>query len=239
MHYSNLQDILVLGSSRGLGKSLYKLFQSDGFKVIGVSRSKSNQSDFICDLSNKHEVKNLVDTLYNSGNIAKNIIFNAGQGSSNKKSIEERKEELMQQNLHTSTNFVEELKKIPKILEIVESFTFINSICALKNFKCSDEYEQSKFELLKYSRDLAEDFVRYRIRINSILPGNIMHEDSVWRKKFKNEMEEKIFLKKTMPSGSWIYPEHVFSSIKYLIQNENVINTEIILDGGQSLFSPD
>ena len=66
-----------------------------------------------------------------------------------------------------------------------------------------------------------------------------MHEDSVWRKKFKNEMEENIFLKKTMPSGNWIYPEHVFSSIKYLIQNENVINTEIILDGGQSLFSPD
>ena len=196
MHYSDLQDILVLGSSRGLGKSLYKLFQSDGFKVIGVSRSKSNQSDFICDLSNKHEVKNLVDTFYNSGNIAKNIIFNAGQGSSSKKSIKERKEELMQQNLHTSRNFVEELKKIPKILEIVESFTFINSICALKNFKCSDEYEQSKFELLKYSRDLAEDFVRYRIRVNSILPGILCMKTQFGVKNLKMKWKKIFSLRK-------------------------------------------
>ena len=42
-----------------------------------------------------------------------------------------------------------------------------------------------------------------------------------------------------MPSGDWIYPEDVFGSIKYLIQNKNVVGTEIILDGGQNLFSPD
>ena len=239
MQYSNLQDILVLGSSRGLGKSLYKLFKSNGFKVIGVSRSKSKQSDFICDLSNKDEVKNLVNNFYNTGNIARNIILNAGQGSSNKESIEDRKHELMQQNLYTAVNFVEELKLIPEMLKIIESLTFINSICALENFKCSEEYEHSKFEMLKYSRALAGDFVEYRIRVNSILPGNIMHQDSVWRKKFKNEIEEKNFLEKTMPRGDWIYPEDIFYSINYLIENKNVVNTEIILDGGQNLFSPD
>lgn len=239
MQYSNLQDILVLGSSRGLGESLYKLFKSNGFKVIGVSRSKSKQSDFICDLSNKDEVKNLVNNFYNTGNIARNIILNAGQGSSNKKSIEDRKQELMQQNLYTAVNFAEELKAIPEMLKIIESMTFINSICALENFKCSEEYEQSKFEMLKYSRALAKDFVEYRIRVNSILPGNIMHQDSVWRKKFKNEIEEKNFLKKTMPRGDWIYPQDIFNSINYLIENKNVVNTEIILDGGQNLFSPD
>ena len=119
MQYSKLKDILVLGSSRGLGESLYKLFKSDGSKVIGVSRSQSKQSDFICDLSNKDEVKNLVKTFYDSGSVAKNIIFNAGQGSSRKKSFKERKEELMQQNFHTSKNFIEELKKIDKNLGTV------------------------------------------------------------------------------------------------------------------------
>lgn len=239
MQYSKLKDILVLGSSRGLGESLYKLFKSDGSKVIGVSRSQSKQSDFICDLSNKDEVKNLVKTFYDSGSVAKNIIFNAGQGSSRKKSFKERKEELMQQNFHTSKNFVEELKKTPELLELIETFTFINSICALENFNCSEEYSESKFELLKYSRGLSKDFLKYGIRVNSILPGNIMHQNSVWHKKFENEMEEKIFLKNTMPSGDWIYPEDVFGSIKYLIQNKNIVGTEIILDGGQNLFSPD
>ena len=76
MQYSKLKDTLVLGSSRGLGKSLYKLFESDGSKVMGVSRSQSKQSDFICDLSNKDDVKNLIKTFYDSGSVAKNIIFN-------------------------------------------------------------------------------------------------------------------------------------------------------------------
>jgi len=41
-----------------------------------------------------------------------------------------------------------------------------------------------------------------------------------------------------MPRGDWIYPEDIFNSINYLIENKNVVNTEIILDGGQNLFSP-
>jgi len=43
--------------------------------------------------------------------------------------------------------------------------------------------------LLKYSRVLSKDFLKYGIRVNSILPGNIMHQNSVWHKKFENEME--------------------------------------------------
>ena len=118
------------------------------------------------------------------------------------------------------------------------NLTFINSICALEYFKCSEEYKYSKKELLNYCRELSNELINKKIRINSILPGNIMHENSVWNKKFESKEGEVNFVNKTMPFNDWIYPEDVFNTIEFLIHNQNVVNTEIILDGGQSLISP-
>ena len=238
MQYSKISDVLILGSSKGLGKSLYNLFKTDNLDSLGVARTQSNYTDFLCDLSNKNEVEKLIELLHDSEIMPKNIIFNAGQGSSNKEKFEDRKEELMKQNLYTSKNFIEILKKYPSELQIVENVIFINSICALKNFNCSEEYKQAKSALLDYSRILAKDLLEYGIRVNSILPGNIMHENSVWNEKFKDKKEEISFLSKTMPNKTWIYPADVYKAIRFLIENKNIVNTEIILDGGQNLFSP-
>ena len=65
-----------------------------------------------------------------------------------------------------------------------------------------------------------------------------MHENSVWNEKFKDKKEEISFLSKTMPNKTWIYPDDVYKAIRFLIENKNIVNTEIILDGGQNLFSP-
>ncbi|MDC0076719.1 SDR family oxidoreductase [Acidimicrobiaceae bacterium] len=239
MQYSKISDILILGSSKGLGKDLYNLFESDNLNSLGVARTESNTTDFLCDLSIKNEVEKLIELFHSSEIMPKNIIFNAGQGSSNKEKFEDRKEELMKQNLYTSKNFIEILKEYPTELQIVENFIFINSICALENFKCSEEYKQTKSALLNYSRILAKDFLEYGIRVNSILPGNIMHENSVWNRKFKDKKEEITFLNNTMPNKTWIFPEDIYKAIRFLIENKNIVNTEIILDGGQNLFSPD
>ena len=59
------------------------------------------------------------------------------------------------------------------------------------------------------------------------------------KKKFDKASDEKEFLKKTMPFGDWIYPRDIFNTINFLIDNKNLVGNEIILDGGQSQFSPD
>ena len=106
-----MNDVLILGSSKGLGKSLYKFFETDGVKVLGVSRTEGDYTDLICDLNNKDQTNKLVETLYSSEIMPKSIIFNAGQGSSKKETLEERKKELMDQNFHNSKNFIEILEK--------------------------------------------------------------------------------------------------------------------------------
>ncbi len=232
-----MTDVLILGSSKGLGKELYELFKYNKYKVLGISRTKGKQTDIVCDLSNKVQVSKVVENI-SMNSMPRNIVVNAGQGRSSKDSLEERREELMLQNFYTSKYFVEEFKKREKWMVNLESLTFINSICALENFKCSEEYKISKSELLKYSRAIAKEFIDYRVRVNSILPGNIMHENSVWKKKFTTDQDAKNFVDKTMPFSDWIYPKDIFDTIEFFINNKNVVNTEIILDGGQNLISP-
>ena len=92
-----MTDVLILGSSKGLGKELYELFKSNKYKVLGISRTKGKQTDIVCDLSNKVQVSKVVENI-SMHSMPRNIIFNAGQGRSNKDSLEERREELMLQN---------------------------------------------------------------------------------------------------------------------------------------------
>ena len=94
-------NILLLGSSKGLGKVLYELFKKNKYEVVGVSRTVSAQTDFICDLSDKNQVLKLIKDI-SITTIPQYIIFNAGQGSSDKETLEDRREELMNCLLYTS-----------------------------------------------------------------------------------------------------------------------------------------
>ena len=71
-------NILLLGSSKGLGKVLYELFKKNKYEVVGVSRTDSAQTDFICDLSDKNQVLKLIKDI-SITTIPQYIIFNAGK----------------------------------------------------------------------------------------------------------------------------------------------------------------
>ena len=59
-------NILLLGSSKGLGKVLYELFKKNKYEVVGVSRTVSAQTDFICDLSDKNQVLKIANSMSKS-----------------------------------------------------------------------------------------------------------------------------------------------------------------------------
>ena len=232
-----VKRMLILGSSKGLGKELYRMFNDINYEVIGVSRSESQYTDIVCDLSDKKQVRLLVSKIQKS--IPNNVIFNAGQGSSKQETPSQRTAELRSQNFFTAKYFIDEIMNDENNLSNIDNLIFINSICALENVICSEEYQSSKRELLHYVRSISNQLIRNKVRVNSLLPGNIMHENSVWKKKFDKASDEKEFLKKTMPFGDWIYPRDIFNTINFLIDNKNLVGNEIILDGGQSQFSPD
>ena len=133
-------------------------------------------------------------------------------------------------------NIVDRNELLESMMDIIPQAHVLKKI--LEKEEYDNVYVSSRLFEIFYKSDLAKNFIKYGIRVNSILPGNIMHENSIWNKKFKDDNEEKNFLNKTMPHNDWIYPIDIYETITFLIKNKNVVNTEIILDGGQSIFSP-
>ena len=45
-------NIVITGTSSGIGKTLAENFRTEGHNVIGLSRHTENVEDIICDVSN-------------------------------------------------------------------------------------------------------------------------------------------------------------------------------------------
>ncbi len=77
-----MSNVLLTGSSRGIGKSIADLLIENDYEVIGVSTSPNNQSSnnyrhTVCDLSNEQEVEKLKE-IFNEDSIPEVLINNAG-----------------------------------------------------------------------------------------------------------------------------------------------------------------
>ncbi len=231
-----MDSCLIFGSSKGLGRELYQLLESKGYEVKGIARSTSDTVDFECDLTNSDEVDSLYQKIRNT--LPNHLIFNTGQGKSTKKDRQERKDELMRQNLLSSTLFLDTLISEKEGLDKISTITFINSICSLPSMKCSEEYSSAKIELQKYADQISKDLVSRKIRVNSILPGDVMHENSVWNSKFDSQSKENDYLEKNVPFGKWITPQDIGSALEFIFSNKQLTANRLIIDGGQHLSSP-
>ena len=231
-----MDSCLIFGSSKGLGRELYQLLESKGYEVKGIARSTSDTVDFECDLTNSDEVDSLYQKIRNA--LPNHLIFNTGQGKSTKKDRQERKDELMRQNLLSSTLFLDTLISEKEGLDKISTITFINSICSLPSMKCSEEYSSAKIELQKYADQISKDLVSRKIRVNSILPGDVMHENSVWNSKFDSQSKENDYLEKNVPFGKWITPQDIGSALEFIFSNKQLTANRLIIDGGQHLSSP-
>ena len=83
------------------------------------------------------------------------------------------------------------------------------------------------------SRPLAKE----KIRINAVVPGNIMFENSVWDKKLKkNPKKVKNFIKNHVPLKRFGKPEEIGNIVSFLSSNKSsfITGSIFIVDGGQT-----
>ena len=77
-----------------------------------------------------------------------------------------------------------------------------------------------------------------RIWVNSICPGNILHDTSVWKEKLENENDKtRELLIQTVPMNRFVSPAELLNIFKYIINSSNLSVTGHLfnVDGGQTL----
>ena len=67
-------NIVLTGSSRGIGLYLYKQLKKKN-KIFGISRTSGKSTDFVCDISDKFKVEKIfskiknIDVLINNASV--------------------------------------------------------------------------------------------------------------------------------------------------------------------------
>ena len=234
-------NVLVTGSSRGIGKSIIELFASNGHNVI-INYNKSDKEyikniestikekykvDVIsvkCDVSSEEEVKYMFDIIKKHFSKLDCIVNNAGIAKDSR--IEEKSSEEFLSVLKVNLLGTFLVSKYGYKLMDKGSIINIASNNVNHGFIESCDYDASKAGVVALTHDFARELAP-NVRVNCVSPGWIntdMNKDLF--ESFKKEEEEKILLKRFGEA------KDIANTVYFLATNE-YINDEIVkVDGG-------
>ena len=246
----NLNDkkVFISGSSRGIGLSIAKRFSEEGAKVVINSRNTDELEDVVSSINNCFAVAgDLTETKEAKTVINKSVeilggldilICNLGSGSSVPPGEETYQEwlRIFDINFFSATNIIEASKKF--LVDSQGSIVCISSICGNETIPGAPvTYSVAKSALNAYVRSISLPLAKDKIRINSVSPGNIYFEDSVWSKKMeKNPDSVKSMLKDNVPLEKFGTPEDVANLVVWLSSDLSnfVTGSVVTTDGGQT-----
>ena len=220
-----MKNILLTGSTRGIGKAIKNQLINEGYNVISPTRSE-------LDLNNVESVKKYI--FINKDLVLYGIINNAGVNFIN--SFIDLKEnefnETMRVNLISPmllirgflTNMIE--KKEGKIINISSIWSSVG-----KNGRIS--YSISKSSLDTLTRNLAKELAEHNILVNSVCPGYTDTELT-----FKNNSEKELIeIINSIPLKRLAQTKEIADLVSFLLSDKNnyITGQKILIDGGFTL----
>ena len=191
------KNVLITGSSRGIGFAMAQAFLNEGANVLVNGRS-NEMSIPLKSIRDKQlfYIAGDVSTIEGINTISKNIstvfqnkldilICNVGSGKSVPPGSEVREDwnKSFETNFFSTTSTIEGLKKF--LTPGSGNILCISSICGLEVVGAPLTYSAAKAALNSYVVGASRVFSRDGVRINAIAPGNILFEGSTWDNKIK------------------------------------------------------
>jgi len=179
------EKIFISGGSKGIGLAIARRFYKADFEVIICARGKKALDaakqempaihTFICDMSDKVEVKKLGKQLNQEFGTLDILVNNAGLFLPGQIHAEEDEvfEAMIKTNLFSAYFLTKTL--LPGMMERKKG-TIVNmsSVAGIKAYENGGSYGISKFAMLGFSRNLREELKPHNIRVISIMPGAVL-----------------------------------------------------------------
>lgn len=161
------------------------------------------------------------------------LVVTIGNGSSTTGDAVTRLRKSLDQNLISSTNAVTgTLKHLQPSTQ--SSVVLVSSIAGHEMISCPPEYAASKSAVEMLTKHWS--ILHAPIRFNSVAPGNIETEKSVWARRMERDPQRlKKELMKTVPLGRLGTPDEVANVIVFLLSQKSSFMTGsvVTVDGGQ------
>jgi 3-oxoacyl-[acyl-carrier protein] reductase len=232
-------NLVLSGSSRGLGREMVGILRSKGFNVITMGFTSESEVDIRCDLLDLTSLKTAIKEASMQFGDINVLVCNAGTGKRPSKNLGEIEEKsyFRSKNLLTAQNLL--IASEPYLAERNCSVIGISSIAALKEVMGAPlGYRDAKQALNAYFQEKARELAPRGIRVNVVSPGNIYFEGSRWHElSSENPGFVETVLEKDVPFQTFISPEEIAEAIVFLSSSSarNITGANLVIDGGQSL----
>ena len=208
-------NVLITGTSKGIGRAIAQHFIDKGHNVIGIDRLQSsidskNYTHYVCDVRFKDELPDIcgIDILIN----------NAGT----------QNEEDIDTNLKGLIYVTEKYGVQDKIRSVLN----IGSASAHTGAEFP-EYCASKGGVLAYTKNVAMRIAQYGATCNSLDPGGVttdlnecvMNDEALWQE-----------IMDVTPLKRWASPEEIAEWAYFLtVTNKFCTGQNILVDGGEAI----
>jgi len=235
------KTILITGSSKNLGNYLVNYYLEKKFNVIGVSKNKKLNivnNSYTCDLSSATKANVLLKKIKKKFKKIDLIISCAGNSKKTyaaHENIDDWKS-AFNNNFYSFVNLIDAYAKIYK--KKPTKIIVISSIASTKITKAPITYSVAKSALNFYAQIKAKEFAKNNIKINILLPGNILMKNNNWALKLKNDNKRtRKYINDNVPLNKFCVPKQISEICDYLFgeSGDRITGSKFIIDAGESL----
>ena len=235
------KNVLITGTSQGIGYQLAKDFIDDGAKVIGISRKnvkiKGNYHHIAEDLFKSTSVKRIIEKLKKKKLWPIDVLVHNAGGTLN---ITDPFCSQKDWNKVFRINFqvIVELDSFISKSMIKRKkgrIVYVSSISAMENHG-PVTYCSAKAALAAYTRSFGGILAPHGVVASCVLPGAVIAPNNYWDKKIKSDPKHvKKYLTERQRIGRFGNTKEISNFIKFLSSEYASFNTGSIIpiDGGQ------
>jgi NAD(P)-dependent dehydrogenase (short-subunit alcohol dehydrogenase family) len=240
--------VVVIGSSRGIGRAIAKAFLDEGCRVALNGRDETALGKSAGALGATAVAPGDASTPDGAAAIVARanaelggidvLVCNAGGGRSVAPGSESAAEwrRVFDQNLWSATNVIEAAR--PALSRAGGAVVCVSSICGSEVVAGAPvTYSAAKAALNAYVRGIARPLGRDGVRINAVAPGNIVFDGSTWaRRRAEDPAAVQRMLEHDVALNRLGTPEDVANLVLFLASPRAAFATGAvwILDGGQT-----
>lgn len=247
------KNVLITASSQGIGFAAAESFLREGANVLLSGRKEEKLKQrceelrekfgnervffFLGDISKENiilQCQSYVKKIWGRLDV---LIPNLGSGKpigDDRLNIKEW-EMLMDVNLMSAVRLIREFSELLS-LSGQGSIILISSIAACERISAPYAYAASKNAIRTLGNYLAGDLADKSIRVNCVIPGNVMFPGGRWEELYNRDVDGvRRYINKEVPLKRFGRPEEIADAIVFLASERAgfITGAELVVDGGQ------
>lgn len=247
------KKIAITASTNGIGYAAARMFLEEGASVIINGRN----ADVLRERCNFLEKEFGVDCVFGfCGDVTKEkdigalkkyaqqvfgtidcLVANAGSG----RPIAESRLEDMEWEKGFDTNLFSAVRLIYEFEDMWNrqeggNIVMLSSLAACERIGAPYAYAAAKEGIRVFTKYLSDDYAVRNIRVNCVIPGNVLFPGGRWAELMENDKEgiEK-YIRESVPLKRFAQPKEIAAAIVFLASDLSsfITGTSLIVDGGQ------